>query len=155
MQELIDTEISYGEVLNTVVDTYIPFMEESKKETRDKGVPPMPEELKAGRDKIALCNIRQIHTYQKKLVAFQNGINNLFSVLALYFKHIRNTPTYRNFRMVAPDVLECIENTWKLRHIFTCKQEKLKDYYGRYSINKPKSELIVEGSKEYFQVSMN
>ena len=81
MQELIDTEISYGEVLNTVVDTYIPFMEESKKETREKGVPPMPEELKAGRDKIALCNIRQIHTYQKKLVALQNVINNLFSVL--------------------------------------------------------------------------
>lgn len=66
LQELIDTEISYGEVLNTVVDTYIPFMEESKKESRDKGVPPMPEELKVGRDKIVLGNIRQIHTYQKK-----------------------------------------------------------------------------------------
>ena len=66
LQELIDTEVLYGEVLKTVVDTYIPFMEESKKETRDKGVPPMPEELKAGRDRIALGNIRQIHTYQKK-----------------------------------------------------------------------------------------
>ena len=66
LQELIDTEISYGELLNTVVDTYIPFMEESRKETRDKGVPPMPEELKAGGDRIALGNIRQIHTCQKK-----------------------------------------------------------------------------------------
>ena len=55
--------------------------------------------------------------------------------------------------MVAPDVFDCLENPWKLRHIFTCKQDKLKDYYGKYSINKPKSELIVEGSKEYFQVS--
>ena len=54
--------------------------------------------------------------------------------------------------MVAPDVFDCLESPWKLRHIFTCKQDKLKDYYGKYSINKPKSELIVEGSKEYFQV---
>ena len=66
LQELIDTENSYGEVLNTVVNTYIPFMEETKKEVRDKGVPPMPEELKAGRDKIALGNIRAINTYQKR-----------------------------------------------------------------------------------------
>ena len=60
---------------------------------------------------------------------------------------------YHYIRMVAPDVFDCLENPWKLRHIFTCKQDKLKDYYGKYSINKPKSELIVEGSKEYFQVS--
>ena len=66
LQELIDTEKTYAVALDTVVDTYIPFMEESKKDNRDKGVPPMPEELKVGRDKIALCNIRQIHTYQKK-----------------------------------------------------------------------------------------
>ena len=43
-------------------------MEESKKENRDKGVPPMPEELKVGRDKIAVGNIRQIQDYQKRSV---------------------------------------------------------------------------------------
>ena len=68
LQELIDTEKTYAVALDTIVDTYIPFMEESKKETRDKNVPFMPEELKVGRDKIALSNIRQIHTYQKRLV---------------------------------------------------------------------------------------
>ena len=68
MQELIDTENSYGEILDTVVEIYVPVMEEGKHNPLGKGCPPMPAELSAGRDKIALGNIRDIYSYQKKFV---------------------------------------------------------------------------------------
>ena len=55
-------------------------------------------------------------------------------------------------RMVKPDIQGCLENPWKLKHIFTCKKERLKHLYGKYAINKQKSELIVQKFSEYFTV---
>lgn len=56
------------EVLDTVVEGYCPYMAQGKKEQREKGVVMMPHDLATGRDEIALGNIRDIHSYQKKLV---------------------------------------------------------------------------------------
>ena len=55
--------------------------------------------------------------------------------------------------MVKPDIQDCLENPWKLKHIFTCKKERLKHLYGKYAINKQKSELIVQNFSDYFTVS--
>ena len=41
-------------------------MKEGKNEDRGKGVVAMPSELAAGRDTIAMGNIIDIHTFQKK-----------------------------------------------------------------------------------------
>lgn len=43
-------------------------MKEGKNQTREKGVVAMPSELAAGRDTIAMGNIIDIHTFQKKYV---------------------------------------------------------------------------------------
>ena len=64
----MNTEISYVEVLDNIVEGYYPYMTEGKKQVREKGVVIMPSDLATGRDDIALGNIREIHAYQKKLV---------------------------------------------------------------------------------------
>ena len=67
LKELIDTELSYAKVLDSIVELYIPYMKEGKNQTRrEKGVVAMPSELAAGRDTIAMGNIIDIHTFQKK-----------------------------------------------------------------------------------------
>ena len=43
-------------------------MQEGKKEKLEKGVVAMPSDLAAGRDRIALGNIAEIHSYQKRFV---------------------------------------------------------------------------------------
>ena len=66
LKELIDTELSYAKVLDSIVELYIPYMKEGKNKKREKGVVAMPCELAAGRDTIAMGNIIDIHTFQKK-----------------------------------------------------------------------------------------
>ena len=56
-------------------------------------------------------------------------------------------------RFIKPDIQGCLEEPWKLKHIFTCKKDKLKTLYGKYAINKQKSELIVQKFSEYFTVN--
>ena len=74
LKELIDTELSYAKVLDSIVELYIPYMKEGKNQTREKGVVAMPSELAAGRDTIAMGNIIDIHTFQKKYVQEQANI---------------------------------------------------------------------------------
>jgi len=53
-----------------------------------------------------------------------------------------------------PEIEKCVEDPSHLQHLFQSKKDLLKKKYGRFCLNKPKSEYIIsQHNDKYFAVS--
>ncbi len=71
----------------------------------------------------------------------------------IVFGNIRDIHDF-HVRSVLPEIERCVEDPSVLRRLFENKRDLLKKKYGRFCLNKPKSEYIIsQHNDKYFAVS--
>lgn len=58
------------------------------------------------------------------------------------------------FRSILPELEKCLDDLPNLSKLFVKRKDDMKEKYGKFCINKPKSEYIINEYDAYFNVSI-
>ena len=56
-------------------------------------------------------------------------------------------------RTILPELEKCQEDPKRLRNLFQTRRDRFKTIYGKFCLNNPKSEYIINNHEKYFTVS--
>jgi len=139
IRELVDTERDYVNDLKQIVEGYMALMRDSECEI------PLPEDLRAGKDKMVFGNIEAIYEWHREWV----GSTEILAIADCRNIYIDVSSAFSFFLKALE---RCLERPEELGPLFKRYERKL-HMYVVYCQNKPVSEYIVsEYIDTYFEV---
>ena len=173
--------IPFLQNLSEVVDGYYAYMEESKMAARKKSV--AGEEASRtdetdGRIKVRVILKCCLGRARKSLPRFRFPMTSLLARTASFSATSGPSTTctrselqceaqmkatvaggngendrFEFSRTILPELEKCQEDPKRLRNLFQTRRDRFKTIYGKFCLNNPKSEYIINNHEKYFTVS--